>query len=243
MSLDLRKWGDLEDSGPPIDPFAAMGAIAHFDANERAYDDGSGSVWFDRIRNDYVQSTSAATRLQYGTYAALNGRRGWLGVAANSTKLTKKPSRLADSIDIAAPNTVVTVQKRAVSHTGSVMGLGGTGDATALTVVADALIYERSGGGYSAVGGAVPAPGDIHVFGYTFNNTGRIYVDGTEIANGVMGLAPSCTSFTIGSRESGVGFFDAFYDGHIGDVVVWDRELSAAEMLKAATILRTKFGF
>lgn len=220
-----------------------MGAIAHFDVFRGAYDDGTNAAWFDRIRRDYVQSTSASTRLQYGTYAALNGRPGWLGVAANSTKLTRKPSPIAASINLAAPISAMAVARRSVSHTGSVFGTGGTGDATALTVVATQLLYERAGGGYASVGAAVPNAGDLHVLGYTFDNTGRLYVDGAEIANGVMGLAPNCSSFTIGSRESGIGFFDAFYDGHIGDIVVFGRELSASEMLKAANILRQKFGF
>jgi len=230
---------------PARSPFLALGAIAHWDVNHHVSDDGTDAAWVDRLGGYTVASTSAATRLQYGSYAALNGRHGWLGSSAAVSRLTGAAA-LANVIDLTQAHTILSVAKRASVHNGTLVGLGGTvGHVACLNVTSpDALAYERFDGAYAATGVAIVSPGDIHVYASTFDGSGAsVYSDGALVISAALGLAPNATSFTIGNREAAAGVFDLPFDGHIGDVVVFDSALNGAQVLAASNILAAKFGF
>lgn len=95
--------------------------------------------------------------------------------------------------------------------------------------------------GISAVGAYTP--GAWQLIGVTRNGaTGQFYVNGTQVATSLgAGLADPVSGaghdFLIAKGELG-----NYYNGKLGIIKIWARELSAAEILSVFTLERSLFG-
>jgi len=90
------------------------------------------------------------------------------------------------------------------------------------------VYFSIRNGGLDNISAAVTLTGSwMHILGSRTGSTGRIYVDGREIASGTLApTVPSLTTFRIGALGTG-GFFTT---GQHDDVGVWRRGLTSTEI-------------
>jgi len=98
-----------------------------------------------------------------------------------------------------------------------------------------ALAIGGGGGGVLTGAGAVSANTWHHVSGTWDGTTGRIYVDGVEVATSTVGVPtdPVAADAAIGARHQTPMAFD-LWDGRLDDVRAYEGTLSAAEILSIA---------
>ena len=98
-----------------------------------------------------------------------------------------------------------------------------------LQYYSDGVVYfSIRNGGFDFVGASVTLTGSfMHIVGSRIGTTGRIYVDGREVASGTLAATvPSISTFRIGSLSTG-GFFTT---GQHDDIGVWRRGLTGPEI-------------
>ena len=214
----------------------ALGACAHYDTSHGFVDTpGVGSTWSDSISGEVQASTSSATRLVYSaSQASLNGRPGWTATAASSTKLTKSSSALAALLDGSAAFTAISVRAASAGvSAGSVWSLAGTTGFASdpyVAAVTAAVTFERYDGAYASVA-ASGSPGTAAtVDTVVFDGSSAVVLceNGSQVGSGSVAIYPACDALTIGARDL-AGAFDRYFDGAIGDIVLFPRALATTE--------------
>jgi hypothetical protein len=91
-----------------------------------------------------------------------------------------------------------------------------------------AVYFAIRNGGFDFVSAATSVTGNfMHILGSRTGSTGRVYVDGREVASGSLApTVPTISTFRIGSLSTG-GFFTTGQHDSIG---VWRRGLTAPEV-------------
>lgn len=247
--------GDDGGSMPSVrSRLRSLGAIAHFDPMSGATDDGTTSRWVDCIGGHVVQSTSAATRLVYSaSLAGLNGRPGWTGTFANSTRLDSINGTLAGLLDVSAPMTIYAVKKTgAQPSTGAWASCGNSASSDhiywGVTVASSAnkFIASRNQAGVqvtnttSVIRPLTEATVTSSVFSgaaySTWENGGP-----TALAE-ANARAPVCDRFTIGAVNA-AGVYAVFFEGVIGDIVIFGTAHTDAQRRYVEQLLASKYGW
>ncbi len=207
----------------PIDVLGQAGLVAAFPCNE-----GSGATITDTTANHHIGTLTGATWTPFGKYGAglvFDGVNDWVTIPdAASLDLTNGatlmawvyPTALSDYRTILMKETVGGAAYYLYSGPGN-LAMGGGG----------------FGGAYSEISGgaALPLNTWTHI-AMTFNGTTfRVYRNGTQVAT----LAKTGSFDQSGSalRIGGNSNWNEWWQGRIDEVRVFNRALSAAEIVTA----------
>lgn len=184
-----------------------------------------------------VNQTTAARQPLY-TINARNGLNALFFTAANTNFLN------TDSITIPASHTVFMVFNRATSAIVS-MGIGAASVATRYSFawLSDNVQYSQTNTSFSQLQGANTSTGWFYV---TMRRNGttqlRYRRNGTTIADITTGT--HITSAASGSWNAiGQDFASRFHQGFMGELIVYDTNLSDSDVDSVESYLATKWGF
>jgi hypothetical protein len=219
----------------------SSGLVLNLDASNATSYSGTGTTWTDLSGNG-----NTGTLVNGAGYLALNG--GTITFDGINDMVTCE-----DSVSLSQTTSVtVTTWIYATGSTNScgiiTKGPSGAADYDYMlyvTVNSTAIVgYKKNDEGVAQAVGSYIVPG-----GLIGKWTQIAYsISGGTVANlWVNGISVSTTTFTSGIRDSsnllniGFGFQNAF-PGHIAQVLIYNRGLSASEMLQNYNTTKTKFG-
>lgn len=244
----------LTSEGGPVftfeDEIAALGATAHFDPSWGASDNGTTSTWIDRIGGHPLGSTSQATRMTLSASAsALNGRPGWVGVAASATRLVSADNALAGLLDASAAYTMYAVNcASSVASTRAIAGIGSTSVASFAYLfnnVADGAVgYSRGDAGASSVNGGIIETGTTATIAslvYTGSAT-SLSVNGGLAVAAANTRAGVCNRFVVGAVLTSGSYLQSM-EGTTGDIIVFPTAHTAAERRYVEQLIAAKYGW
>ena len=224
-----------------------MGAVCHLDPTYGCVDTpGVGSTWTCRTSGVVLASESSAKRMIYDASSDLNGRPGWVGSLADQTGFVEPGTVLGSHLENEAAYTlIITRVVSGVTPSASVLvSAEGSGVISHNINVTEQLVVERYDGSYTSyasnpvtVGPAV----DCIVFSgayrtYSVHSNGAFYGSGSVTQNSHVNL-----KMKVGTR-SDAAFYDLFFEGTIGDIVLFPRALATTERALVESVLMSKYG-
>lgn len=224
--------------------------VAHFSTFSGCSDSGSASSWVDAWNGYSVASGSAGTRLTYSaSVAELNGRPGWTAVAASSTYLQSADGVLAGLIDGAQAYTAYVVRKAATVTGGTrvILAVGATAASEWIyhghAITTGALVYSRRVAGSTNNSGSVSSGTALVLDTYVYDGSTVSAWAGSSatIAAGANTKAPTLNRVTVGALMD-TGSLTGYFDGAIGDIVIYSAAHTTAERVYAQSLISARFG-
>jgi hypothetical protein len=226
------------------------GAVAHYDAGYRLTNDGSTTTWVDRIGGYSAASTSVGTNPAVtASIAAFNGRPGLTFTASSSQKLISSDGVLATLMSGNQPYTIFIVRKNTTNS--GFMATLNFGDTVTNHYIACASLTNgqmyagRKGpDGTDATGSVQPTTTaclDTYVWDGTYftgNESGVASI--AQTVGGGAAQSPSVNRLAIGGFLS-AGAYSDFFDGVIGDIVIFRSALNAGDISYVERILAQKY--
>jgi hypothetical protein len=177
----------------------------------------------------------------------MNNRPGWTGVAANSTKLVGAAA-LAAILDGTQPYTCLVARKAVPA--GSLKVLCGAGSTSVGNWAYNYVSTTNAAAGLSRRQASTVANAGTVLSGSNLTIDSFVY-DGANVlarSNGVSSLSstanaqvPVCDIFAIGCAVSS-GVYQNFFDGSIGDIVIYSSALSGAPLDAVEALFMARYG-
>lgn len=211
-----------------------LGASIHFDPAEGVTENSTTS-WVDCINGYTVSTTEDSGRLLYNpSLVSLNGLPGWEGNSSPNSKLSSTNSFITNLFSNQNPYTLICINKHIQGSKGTLVSASGANSSISHNIEENGEhSIERSA--QSAIGSANLS--SLMVSTWLFDGTlSKCFINGILQYSTTNNASLSLDSFCIGNNNQSTGF-----QGFIGDIVIFPKDLSDSDRNRAESLLAVKY--
>jgi hypothetical protein len=213
--------------------FVLDGLTAYLDANDPTSYSGSGTAW-----NDISGNNNNATLINGPTYSTDNG-----GAIVFDGSNDYASFGTAEVMNLTAYTKYIWMRPQAISSNNLISSPGGGGNHVFWMNGTNNTIAGGNNGQYTQVSYSLPSGNMLNqwqnaVLTYDDSSGLVLYLNGTQVDS-------NNSSNTFTQKTSYIASFSGgnVFNGEIAQVAIYDRALSAAEVLKNYNTFKNRFGY